>query len=150
MCFSRRHHSLKDFGPVFRTWCIIKPRSRSYCIKNDISYNAALLRIPEINWMDGPNEWSIYEMKDKINPLTTNVPYHIETSQLICIANQLTGFYMMGNIGRQWVNLIPPSSIISISKVIIFQLQCWTIDPGRSRNKTMYGVWHRAIMMEKR
>ena len=26
--------------------------------------------------------------------------HHIETSQLICRANQLTGFYMMGNIGR--------------------------------------------------
>ena len=35
-----------------------------------------------------------------INTLTTNVSYHIETSQLICIANQFTGFYMMGNIGR--------------------------------------------------
>ena len=35
-----------------------------------------------------------------LNPLTTNVPHHIETSQLIYIANQLTGFYMMGNIGR--------------------------------------------------
>ena len=35
-----------------------------------------------------------------INILTTNVPYHIEISQLICIANQFTGFYMMGNIGR--------------------------------------------------
>ena len=29
------------------------------------------------------------------NPLTTNVPHHIETSQLICNANQLTGFYMI-------------------------------------------------------
>ena len=36
----------------------------------------------------------------QLNPLTTIVPNHIETSQLICIANQLTGFYMMGNIGR--------------------------------------------------
>ena len=35
-----------------------------------------------------------------INPLTINVPHHIETSQLICRANQLTGFYMMENIGR--------------------------------------------------
>ena len=34
-----------------------------------------------------------------VNPLTTNIPYYIETSQLICIANQLTGFYIMGNIG---------------------------------------------------
>ena len=29
----------------------------------------------------------------KVNPLTTNVPHHIETSQLICTADQLTGFY---------------------------------------------------------
>ena len=36
----------------------------------------------------------------KLNSLTINVPHHIETSQLICIANQLTGFYMMGKIGR--------------------------------------------------
>ena len=34
----------------------------------------------------------------------TNVPHYIKTSQLICNANQLTGFYMMGNIDRQWVN----------------------------------------------
>ena len=31
--------------------------------------------------------------------LTTNVPHHIETSQLVCIANQVTGLYMMGNSG---------------------------------------------------
>ena len=35
-----------------------------------------------------------------LKPLTANVLHHIETSQLIWIANQLTGFYMMGNIGR--------------------------------------------------
>ena len=35
-----------------------------------------------------------------VNPLTTNVPHHIGTSQLIWIANQLTGFFMMWNIGR--------------------------------------------------
>ena len=34
------------------------------------------------------------------NPLITNVPQHIETSQLICTANQLTGFYMKGNNDR--------------------------------------------------
>ena len=36
----------------------------------------------------------------QFNPLTTNVPHHLETSQLICTANQLTGFYMMENICR--------------------------------------------------
>ena len=35
-----------------------------------------------------------------INPLTTNVQHHIENSQLICNANKLFGFYMMGNIDR--------------------------------------------------
>ena len=35
-----------------------------------------------------------------LNPLTTNVHHHIETNQLICTENQLTGFYMMGNNGR--------------------------------------------------
>ena len=32
------------------------------------------------------------------NPLTTRVPNRMETSRLICIANQLTGFYVMENI----------------------------------------------------
>ena len=35
-----------------------------------------------------------------LNLLTTNLPKHIETTQLIWNANQLTGFYMMGDIGR--------------------------------------------------
>ena len=34
------------------------------------------------------------------NLLTTNVSHHIETSQLVCIANQFTGFYMIVNICR--------------------------------------------------
>ena len=42
----------------------------------------------------------------KVNPLATSVSHHIETSQLICIADQLSGFYMMGNIGRDWVKAI--------------------------------------------
>ena len=33
-------------------------------------------------------------------PLTTSNPYHIGTNPLIYKANQLTGFCMMGNIGR--------------------------------------------------
>ena len=34
------------------------------------------------------------------NPLKTSIPHHIETSQLICKANQLSGFYMMRNTSR--------------------------------------------------
>ena len=36
----------------------------------------------------------------EMNPLRTSVPHHIETSQLICNANQLPFFCMMGNIDR--------------------------------------------------
>ena len=35
---------------------------------------------------------------DGINALTTNVPNRIETSQLMCRANQLTDFYIMGTL----------------------------------------------------
>ena len=35
-----------------------------------------------------------------VYPIKRQCCPHIETSQLICTANQLTGFYMMGNIGR--------------------------------------------------
>ena len=34
-----------------------------------------------------------------LNLSTTNVADHLETTQLICNANQLTGFYMIGNNG---------------------------------------------------
>ena len=40
---------------------------------------------------------SIMYFGDSFNPLTINVSHHLETSQLICNANQLTGFYMIGN-----------------------------------------------------
>ena len=48
--------------------------------------------------------------KTGFNRLTTNVPDHIETSQLICNANQLTGYYMIGNTVRQWVKKINPKT----------------------------------------
>ena len=41
-----------------------------------------------------------------LNSLTTNAPHYIETSQLFCFPSRLTGFYMMGNVGRQRVNKI--------------------------------------------
>ena len=36
----------------------------------------------------------------EINPLTTNGRHYVETDQLICSANQLTGSYMTRNTGR--------------------------------------------------
>ena len=49
-----------------------------------------------------------------INPLPNNIPHHIETSQLIFNANQLTGFYMMASIGREW------SKATEDSKYVLF------------------------------
>ena len=41
------------------------------------------------------------EVDSKIlDTLATSAPHHIETSQLICSANRLTGFYMMENTGH--------------------------------------------------
>ena len=39
-----------------------------------------------------------------LSQLTTIAPHNVETSQLICSANQLTGFYMMGNIHGFYAN----------------------------------------------
>ena len=44
--------------------------------------------------------------KKVINPLMTNAAHHIETNQLICSANQLTGFYMMSIREIIWHNVI--------------------------------------------
>ena len=42
----------------------------------------------------------IIQISGLLKPLMTNVPRHIEISQLICNANQLTGFNMIGKIAR--------------------------------------------------
>ena len=41
----------------------------------------------------------------KFNPFQPRVAFHIETSHLICIANQMTGFYMECITGLKWVNM---------------------------------------------
>ena len=73
-----------------------------------ISFSGLFFTLPEIisktmgSWLFSQSRsWLI--LLNSLNPLTTNVPYHIETSQLICNPNQLVGFYMMGNIGRELV-----------------------------------------------
>ena len=52
----------------------------------------------------------------------TNVPHHIETSQLICIANQLTGFYMMGE----------HLSLMGYKKVTFYR---FSDDPEKTKHK---------------
>ena len=68
------------------------------------------------------------------NALMINVPYYIETSQLISIANQLTVFHMMGNIARLWINasLIKYSiSAIQINNKISNKQQSCTTEMHR-------------------
>ena len=38
------------------------------------------------------------------NPFQPSVAFHIETSHLICTANQMTGFYLECKTGLKWVN----------------------------------------------
>ena len=41
-----------------------------------------------------------------VNQFQSSDAFHIETSQLICNANQITGFYMKCKAGLTWIN--PP------------------------------------------
>ena len=59
-----------------------------------------------------------------LNPLATIVLHHIETSQLIRSANQLTGFYMMGKTGRQWVKHSEGCHLSRYFTRIIFRNLC--------------------------
>ena len=54
------------------------------CFMVNFEHALAYLKWPSFTWY--------------INPLTTNIPHHIETSQLICNTNQLTGFYVMESL----------------------------------------------------
>ena len=61
---------------------------------NVIRYNFWFLRFLGVEKRNMGVKWV-----NDFNPLTTNVPHRIKTSQLICNVSQLTGFYMMGDIG---------------------------------------------------
>ena len=52
------------------------------------------------NLINNDEESLIAKYRCKINDLTTSVPHHIETSQLISIADQLTSLYMRRKNGR--------------------------------------------------
>ena len=43
--------------------------------------------------------------KLQLNPYQPSVAFHIETSYLICIANQMAGFNMKCNTELKWVNV---------------------------------------------
>ena len=41
--------------------------------------------------------------KSRSNQFQPSVAFHMETNHLICIANQITGFFMERNGGMKWV-----------------------------------------------
>ena len=60
----------------------------------------------------------LFPPRYKINPLQPSVAFHIETNQLICKTNQLTGFYMKYNTGLRWSNQFRSLMISSCCRVI--------------------------------
>ena len=76
----------------------------------------------------------------KFNPLTANVPHYIEISQLICIADQLTGFYMMGNIGRYWINAKTYVFLVGTVKDFMKDIKATSWAPG-SPSQIKFGIW---------
>ena len=59
----------------------------------------------QINWMVSMLEKHLM-WKRSINSFQPSVALHIETSHLVCPANQMTGFYMKCNTGLKWVKMI--------------------------------------------
>ena len=51
--------------------------------------------------------WIVFSVKEVFlyTPFQPSVAIHLETSHLICSANQMTGFYMNCNPELNWVNL---------------------------------------------
>ena len=53
-----------------------------------------------------------------INPCQHSIAFHIEISHLVSVTNQMTGFYMKCNTGREWGN--PPIHCRNIIKHLKF------------------------------
>ena len=100
-------YSMLEIKSVLFTWYML-----CCCCSKAITYSRTNANWPVLGHSSKPGgiekeNWS--EMSScrlgVFNPLTTTAPHHIETSQLICSANQSTDFYMMGSTGRLWVNV---------------------------------------------
>ena len=65
-------------------------------------------------------------MHDSINPFKTKFPYHIETSPMICRANQRIGFYMIGASVMKELkqNFIKLSTILLVHSFNFVFLEC--------------------------
>ena len=45
---------------------------------------------------------------NKFHLFLSNIPFHVETSHLICSANQMTGLYMTSNTEIKWIKANVP------------------------------------------
>ena len=70
---------------------------------------------------------------------------HIETSQLICTANQLTGFYMRATLALNGLNLVAPA-IINIIWILASLFHYWPLDDERSISKFFKHCWAFALL----
>ena len=47
---------------------------------------------------------NVFQYSAVFNPFQSSVLFHIETSDIFCIAKQMTGFYMKCSTRLKWVN----------------------------------------------
>ena len=78
-----------------------------------------------------------------VKPLTPNVLHHKESSQLICNANQLTGFYMTENFGRYWVKCYPKHSLLLLLEQL---LHISSRDVFKALSNTYFGTFFSKIV----
>ena len=79
------------------------------------------------------------------NPFQPSVVFHIETSHLICTANQITGFYVKCNPGLKWVkspNRKKTSCRASVNSLTLF-FSMFPFDPSENirKPKVFYDVF---------
>ena len=51
-----------------------------------------------------PVNLNAFQYSTLFNPFQPSVLFHVETSHLLCIAKQMTGFYMKCSTRLKWVN----------------------------------------------
>ena len=85
-----------------------------------------------------------------INPLNASVDPHIETSQLICTANQLTGFYMRATLACNGLSMQSPGFEQTFMKFIdssdMWSLELYLINTftKSTKGREMYRHYARA------
>ena len=93
--------------PVASFWCLGTYRS-SVSIVNVEQVNTSSGR--PFYWLgqrriQNPATYPYFCKRLHLNPFQSIVAFHIETSHLICSANQMIDLYIKCNTGLKWVNV---------------------------------------------